>query len=233
MTVPSDTTRYSGQELQSGAMWAILAPYLGLCLLITVTPGLDTAVVIRSTLKNGMRAGLATALGCALGLFVHAAAMALGLAGLLLRNQIAFEVVKLVGAAFLILLGLRSLWSARRAQQAPPEEKVAPPTTGRRRLTPTSPLAQGFVTNLTNPKATLFFLAVLPQFVPTGSPTSAGPVVFGLAVIAVLFSLTGLSLVAVALSRVRRWLDSPMFRRLQEGLLGVTLMALGTRVALE
>ena len=59
-------------------MWETLAPYLGLCLLITVTPGLDTAVVVRSTLKGGMRSGLATALGCALGLFVHAVAVALG-----------------------------------------------------------------------------------------------------------------------------------------------------------
>lgn len=213
-------------------MLGVLAPYLGLCLLLTVTPGLDTAVVIRSTLKNGMRAGLATALGCALGLFVHAAAVALGLAGLLLRNQTAFEWVKLVGAAFLVLLGLRSLWSARQAQQAPPEDEATPPT-GRRRLTPTSPLAQGFVTNLTNPKATLFFLAALPQFVPTGSPAAAVPVALGLAVIAVMFSLSGLSLIAVALSRVRRWLDSPLFRRLQEGLLGLTLIGLGTRVALE
>jgi threonine/homoserine/homoserine lactone efflux protein len=213
-------------------MWGTLAPYLGLCLLITVTPGLDTAVVIRSTLKNGMRAGLATALGCALGLFVHALVVALGLAGLLLRNQAAFEVVKLVGAAFLVLLGLRSLWSARRAEPAPLEDEVVP-TTRRRRLTPTSPLAQGFVTNLTNPKATLFFLAALPQFVPTGGTAAAMPVALALAVIAVLFSLSGLSLVAVALSRVRRWLDSPLFRRLQEGLLGLTLVALGTRVALE
>ncbi len=99
-------------------MRGILAPYLSLCLVITVTPGLDTAVVVRSTRKSGMRSGLATALGCALGLFVHAVAVALGLASLLMRSQTAFDVVKYIGAAFLLYQGLRSLWSARRAQPA-------------------------------------------------------------------------------------------------------------------
>ncbi|MFF4774102.1 LysE family translocator [Microtetraspora fusca] len=211
-------------------MWGILAPYLGLCLLITVTPGLDTAVVVRSTVKGGTRSGLATALGCALGLFVHAAAVALGLAELLLRSQTVFDAVRLTGAAFLVVLGVRSLWAARRAQPVmAPEE---PP--GRLgRLLPGSPLAQGFVTNLTNPKAALFFLATLPQFVPAGRPAVAVPVALGLAIIAVLFSLTGLSLVAVALGRARRLLDSPAFRRMQDGLLGLTLVTLGVRVAAE
>ncbi|WP_066948919.1 LysE family translocator [Microtetraspora fusca] len=211
-------------------MWGILAPYLGLCLLITVTPGLDTAVVVRSTVKGGTRSGLATALGCALGLFVHAAAVALGLAELLLRSQTVFDAVRLTGAAFLVVLGARSLWAARRAQPVmAPEE--APGRLGR--LLPGSPLAQGFVTNLTNPKAALFFLATLPQFVPAGRPAVAVPVALGLAIIAVLFSLTGLSLVAVALGRARRLLDSPAFRRMQDGLLGLTLVTLGVRVAAE
>ena len=212
-------------------MWETLAPYLGLCLLITVTPGLDTAVVVRSTLKGGMRSGLATALGCALGLFVHAVAVALGLAQLLLRSQTAFDAVKVTGGVFLVLLGLRSLWSAWRPRPVLAADAAASGRGGR--LLPGSPLGQGFVTNLTNPKATLFFLATLPQFVPAGRPAAAVPVALGLAVIAVLFSLGGLSVVAVALGRVRGWLDSPVFRRVQEGLLGLTLMVLGGRVAVE
>ncbi|WP_267596005.1 LysE family translocator [Carbonactinospora thermoautotrophica] len=211
-------------------MAELLLPYLGLCLLITITPGLDTAVVVRSVLKGGTRAGLWTAAGCAAGLFVHAVAVAVGLAGLLLRSAVAFEVVKLAGAVFLVVLGARSLWAARRAPEPVPVVSVAE---GAGRWSARSPLVQGLLTNLTNPKATLFFLATLPQFVPADQPTRAVPVALGLAVIAVMFSLSGLGLVAVGLGRVRRWLDSPRFRQVQEGLLGVTLVALGVRVAVE
>ncbi|MCE6995335.1 LysE family translocator [Saccharothrix sp. S26] len=205
-----------------------LLSYLGLCLLITVTPGLDTAVVVRNALRGGTRAGLWTAVGCAAGLFVHAFVVAIGLAGLLLRSQFAFDLVRLVGAVFLVLLGLRSLWVARRPVVPAPGPQREVGRWGRR-----APAVQGLMTNLTNPKATLFFLAALPQFVPVDEPGRAVPVAVGLAVIAVLFSLAGLGLVAVGLGRTRRWLDSPRARQAQEALLGATLVALGVRVALE
>lgn len=205
----------------------MLAAYLGLCLLITVTPGLDTAVVIRGTLKGGSRAGLRTALGCALGLFVHATGVAVGLAGVLLRSAVVFEAVKLAGAAFLVYLGLRTLWAVRHRQAV--EEDEGPGRFARFQ----SPFVQGLLTNLTNPKATLVFLATLPQFVPSGRPAEAVPTALGLAVIAVLFSLSGLSLVAVGVGRVRHLLASPRVRRVQEALLGTTLVGLGLRVAAE
>lgn len=212
-------------------MWQTLGPYLVLCLLITITPGLYTAVVVRNVLKGGTWTGLATALGCALGLFVHAAAVALGLAGLLLHSEATFQAVKLAGAVFLVLLGLRSLWSAWRGAPSEPTDIVAESMP--RRLSPRSPMAQGLVTNLTNPKASLFFLATLPQFIPADRTTVAVPLALGLASIAVAFSLSGLSLIALGLGKVRGWLNGPRFRRAQDGMLGVTLVALGVRVALE
>ncbi|HEX6444631.1 MAG TPA: LysE family translocator [Streptosporangiales bacterium] len=217
-----------------------LLPFLGLCLLITVTPGLDTAVVLRSTLRAGPRAGLRTALGCALGLFVHATAVALGLAELLLRSETAFEAVKLAGAVLLVLLGGRSLWSAWRSRRRDvlpePSVPLEPAEAGdaagpsARRATP---FLQGLLTNLTNPKATLFFVASLPQFVPADRPGQAVPIALGLAAIAVLFSLAGLGVVAFAAGRVRHLLRSPRVRRIQDVLLGTTLVALGVRVATE
>ncbi|MCP2343669.1 LysE family translocator [Actinomadura rupiterrae] len=206
----------------------MLLAYLGICLLITVTPGLDTAVVIRGTLKGGARAGLRTAAGCALGLFVHATGVAVGLAGVLLRSAVAFEAVKLAGAAFLVYLGARTLWAVRHGR-ADEQDDDAPARFARFR----SPFVQGLLTNLTNPKATLVFLATLPQFVPSGHPAQAVPVALGLALIAVLFSLSGLSLVAVAVGRVRHLLASPRVRRVQEAVLGGTLVGLGLRVAAE
>lgn len=204
-----------------------IVPFLGLCLLITITPGLDTAVVVRSALRGGRIAGLCTALGCAIGLFVHATAVAIGLAELLLRSEIAFQVVKLAGAALLVVLGGRSLWSAWRSRHAEPVEDL--PANGRAG----APFLQGLLTNLTNPKATLFFVAVLPQFVPADNPSQAVPIALGLAVIAVLFSLAGLGLIAVGVHKIRHLLRSPRVRRAQETLLGATLVALGVRVATE
>lgn len=213
-----------------GSAMAELLPFLGLCVLITVTPGLDTAVVLRNTMRGGSGAGVRTALGCALGLFIHAVAVAYGLAELLLRSETAFAVVKFVGAIVLVVLGGRSLWSAWRSRHddlaAPVDSAPAP---ARRR----TPFLQGLLTNLTNPKATLFFVASLPQFVPADRPAEAVPIALGLAAVAVAFSLTGLSLVALGAGKVRPLLRSPRVRRVQEALLGTTLVALGVRVATE
>lgn len=207
---------------------ANLMSFLGLCLLITITPGLDTAVVVRSTMRSGRPAGMWTAFGCALGLFAHATLVAYGLAELLLRSETLFELVKFTGALVLVGLGARSLWAVWRVGAAP--DAVEPPArSGRAGM----PFVQGLLTNLTNPKATLFFLAVLPQFVPAAAPDHAVPVALGLALIAVAFSLTGLSLTALTVHRVRHLLRSRRVRRIQEALLGTTLIALGVRVATE
>lgn len=206
-----------------------LLPFLVLCLLITVTPGLDTAVVVRNTLRGGAGAGLRTAVGCALGLFVHAVAVAVGLAELLLRSEVAFQAVKLVGAFVLVVLGGRSLWAALRAGRS---KHADPEDAGERGIRRGTPFLQGLLTNLTNPKATLFFMASLPQFVPS-DPARALPVALGLAAIAVAFSLAGLSLVSLGVGRARHLLRSPRVRRVQDALLGVTLVALGVRVATE
>lgn len=216
-------------------MWRMthLLPYLGLCLLITITPGLDTAVVIRSVVTGGRTAGLRTAVGCAAGLFVHAIAVAVGLAGLLMRSAIAFEVVKLCGALLLVILGGRTLWSAWRARAAtdsePPQQRAQPS----RATSRGTPFVQGLLSNLTNPKATLFFVASLPQFIPDDRPAAAVPMALLLAAIAVLFSLAGLGVTALAAHRLRRLLKTPRARRIQETALGTALVVLGARVATE
>jgi len=87
--------------------------------------------------------------------------------------------------------------------------------------------------NLTNPKATLFFVASLPQFIATTRPAQALPLALLLAVLAVLFSLCGLSLIAMAVDRLRQVLRSRRVRRIQDGILGAVLVALGVRVATE
>jgi threonine/homoserine/homoserine lactone efflux protein len=209
-----------------------LLPYIGLCVLIALTPGLDTAVVVRSALHGGARAGLFTAAGCATGLLVHATAVAVGLAELLLRSASAYQVMKFAGAVLLIVLGARSLWLTwRRGCPAEPDHAVprcdaSPHRRGK-------PFVQGLLTDLTNPKATLFFVATLPQFIPVGRPSAAVPVALALATITLLCSLAWLSVTAVAVNRARHLLGSPRVRRIQETLLGAALIGLGVRVAMQ
>lgn len=200
-----------------------LTGFLALCFLMTLTPGLDTAVVLRNALARGGKAGIRTALGCASGLFAHAAGVALGLSAILLSSAVVFEVVRLSGAALLVVFGLLSLWSARREHPPVPVGSESRPKGG--------PYLQGLMTNLMNPKATLFFLAALPQFVSAGGqPTLTA---LTLALIAGVFSGGGLSLVAILAGRARRFLSSARARRLQEATMGTVLVGLGVKVATE
>lgn len=210
-------------------MSAAMVGFLGLCLVMTLTPGLDTAMVMRNALRRGPAAGVLTAFGCALGLFVHAAAVALGLAAILLRSALVFEVVRWIGAAVLVVIGGLSLRAAitGRGIEAPDLDAETVRTSHR------SSFAQGLLTNLTNPKATLFFLSALPQFVNPGSSTQALPQAMTLAVIAATFSAVGLSLVGLLAGKARRWLASVRTHRIQEGVMGAVLVGLGIKVALD
>jgi threonine/homoserine/homoserine lactone efflux protein len=206
-------------------MTAHLSAFLTLCFFITLTPGLDTAVVVRSSLARGVRAGALTAVGCATGLFVHATGVALGLSALLLGSATVFQVVKLCGAALLILFGVVSLWSAWRGHGAQAVDGQ-PQRHGR-------PYLQGLMTNLMNPKATLFFLAALPQFIPGQQEGTATATALALAVIAGTFSVVGLSAFAVLAARARSLLSSRRARRAQETIMGTILIGLGVRVAVQ
>ena len=86
--------------------------FAGIAALLTITPGQDTMLVIRNLMAHGQRAGLLTTLGICCGLFVHATLSAVGLSLILVRSATAFEVVKILGAAYLIWLGIQSLWQA-------------------------------------------------------------------------------------------------------------------------
>jgi len=202
-----------------------IAAFLLLCLVMTVTPGLDTAVVIRNTMSRGTRAGVLTAMGCATGLFAHATGVAVGLSAVLLGSAALFETVRMVGAGLLIVFGVISLWSAWHGH---PDVADDEPTNRRGR-----PYLQGLATNLTNPKATLFFFSALPQFVSPTGDAHAVLTSLGLAVIAGCFSCIGLIGFSLLAARARRVLSSARARRLQEAALGTVLIGLGLRVATE
>ena len=128
------------------------ALFAGLALIVTLTPGPATALVMRSALRGGRRAAFLTTLGI-VGVLAWGAASAAGIAALVAASQVAFLVLKVAGAAVLIVLGLQSL----RAGAAKPERGVS----GR-------PFRDGVVTALANPKLAVFFVALFPQFLKAG-----------------------------------------------------------------
>jgi threonine/homoserine/homoserine lactone efflux protein len=196
-------------------LWGLLAVSLGM----TLVPGIDTAMVLRTTLKGGRADGLKTAAGCATGLFVHAAAVAVGLAALIAASATAYHVLRIAGAVFLVVVGVMAIVRPGRRVEATP------------RLG-TRPFVTGLLTNLGNPKALLFFLSVLPQFLPA-STAAALPAALALAIIPVTCSFAGLALWAILSGRLRTQLQTPKARRIQERIMGSVLVALGIRVAAE
>jgi threonine/homoserine/homoserine lactone efflux protein len=203
-----------------------LLGFVGVCVLLTFVPGVDTAMVTRSALARGTRAGVHTALGAASGLFVHAAAVTLGVSALLARSAAGFEVLRLCGACYLVVLGVLTLRGAGRAARGRDPDDGEP---GRRlRL---GPFAQGLLTNLTNPKAALLFLTLLPQFLSSSS--SGRGLRLALATIPATCSFTGLSLYALGIGRLRPLLRRPRVRRVQDRILDGVFIGLGARLAAE
>jgi threonine/homoserine/homoserine lactone efflux protein len=191
---------------------------------IVVVPGPDMALVLRNGLRGGRRAALATALGVAVGLVGWALAAALGLAALLHASAAAFTVLKLAGAAYLALLGLRLLLDSLRGRH-----DAAPPPGPR--VVPTAAFRQGLLTNLLNPKVAVVFTTLIPQFVEPGGGAAARTV--ALAVVFVLMGLAWLTAYALAVGAVGRALSRPVVRAWVERVTGTVLVALGVRLAFE
>ncbi|QPF76179.1 LysE family translocator [Roseateles sp. DAIF2] len=139
-------------------------------LLLNIAPGPDSILIMTRSATQGWRAGSAAALGIGAGTCVHVLAAALGLSALLAASSWAFTIVKWVGAAYLVWIGLQMLWARRRSEVA----TDAAPGAGLPALLPWRKIfAQGFLTNVLNPKVALFFLAFVPQFIAPDAPHKA------------------------------------------------------------
>ena len=131
--------------------------------LLNITPGPDMLYIMARSSAQGARAGAAAALGIAAGCIVHILAAAFGLSALIAASATAFTVLKLLGAAYLVYVGLSLIWTSRVAPKAMASAKLAS-------ATPRAMFIQGFLTNVLNPKVALFFLALLPQFIDVDAP---------------------------------------------------------------
>ncbi|MGQ0839455.1 LysE family translocator [Actinokineospora sp.] len=136
--------------------------YLAMVAIVVVTPGADTLVVVRGAMSAGAAGALRTALGVCLGLACWSAASAAGLAALVAASPTGYAAVKIAGATYLIYLGVRGILAAR-ARSA---NEIVISAAGHRRE-----VIQGFLTTLGNPKVGVFYLSLLPQFLPEGAAT--------------------------------------------------------------
>ncbi|HXM57785.1 MAG TPA: LysE family translocator [Candidatus Dormibacteraeota bacterium] len=202
-----------------------LVAFAGVAALLIVTPGQDTALLIRNTLLRGRAGGVATALGVASGQAVWTAAASAGIAAVLAASEPAFLALKVAGTAYLAFIGLQALRDALRPGRghAGAAGAMNRPAAGRLRA-----YRQGLLSNLGNPKMAVFFVSLLPQL--TGRhPSLATLLGFGLLFCAM--TLAWLTGYAFVIARAGDLLRRGRVRRLLDGLTGAALIAFGVRLA--
>lgn len=194
--------------------------------ILTLTPGLDTALVIRNTSRAGLKDGCVTSLGICFGLFVHAFFSAVGISAILAQSAELFQIVKSVGAAYLIWLGLSSLKALTKNNGTiSVAEQAHQAYSGKRSF------REGFLSNVLNPKTAVFYLAFLPQFVnPESSPLAQSMLMASIHfIIAMLWQCS----LAGALNSAKNLLKNARFMKWMEGATGAVLAALGVKLLIE
>jgi RhtB (resistance to homoserine/threonine) family protein len=202
--------------------------FIGVAAIVIVVPGPDTAVVTKNILMYGRRTALGTSLGVSAGLAVWTLAAALGVASLVRASAVAFTTLKLIGAIYLIWLGLQALRAAGRGYDADGE---AATTSGRRALSPGGGFRQGFLSDLANPKIGVFFTSLLPQFVDPGRPVLLPFLALG--AVFVLMTVVWLSAYCLVAARAAEALLRPRVRAVMDRITGIVLIAIGLRLATE
>ncbi|GBC63888.1 LysE family translocator [Desulfonema ishimotonii] len=202
--------------------------YLIAITLLTMTPGVDTLLIIRNTTRGGLRDGAVSSVGICTGLFVHATVSAVGISVILLQSALAFSALKLAGAGYLVWLGLISLRSALGNSDAP---DLTRQNFVLRRFSARRSLTEGFLSNVLNPKTIVFYMAFLPQFIdPSRSALQQSLFLAGLHfAIAMIWQC----LLASVVDQASGWLSHRRVRRTMDGLTGSVMMALGIRLAME
>ena len=208
-----------------------LPAFLLAVLLISASPGPAMALILRRAALRGFRAAVPTVLGLELGLYVWALLAAAGFAALVAASEVAFLVLRVVGAVVLVWLGVqawRAAWRERRTA-APAGDVPGVPAVDRRRWW--GALGEGLVVQLANPKAAVFMIAFYPQFVPADRPLFATTAVLALVQVA-LETVLYLSL-AAGVARAGAWFRRPRVRQALETVSGTVLVGLGVRVAVS
>ncbi|CAO1662486.1 MULTISPECIES: LysE family translocator [Halomonadaceae] len=212
--------------MQLGFVDAQFISFLVAITLLTISPGVDTLLVIRNTARGGIRDGVTTSVAICCGLFIHATISALGISLILLQSAWAFHMLKLVGAGYLIWLGITSLLAARRGQPLP--------VNGVLKDTPAvsrwQPVKEGFLSNVLNPKTVVFYMAFLPQFIAPGDPA----LLKSLWLAGVHFIIANIWQISVVMmvGSAGKWLANARFAQTLNAATGTVLVIFGIRLAL-
>lgn len=207
-----------------------LPAFVAASVLLMFIPGVDMALVTRQVVMHGRHAAFGTLAGLLVGGLCHAGLATIGLSAVLLASSTAYTAVKLAGAAYLVVLGIQTIWASHRSAHNEcggcmhSERSIHQMRTRRAFLL-------GFLSDLTNPKVALFFVTFLPQFVTPGSNATAE-----IAFLGVFFNVIATSWwvgYVLLLERTSRWLRRSSVRRNIEKLSGAVLVSLGIRVAFE
>ncbi len=199
-------------------MLIALLAFAAAAAVLTITPGVDTALVLRSAAAQGPRAGAAASLGVCAGLFVWGAAAAMGLSALLTASATAFAALKIAGAAYLLFLGARLLLRPRARFDLAGEAQAG------------GAWRRGFLTNVLNPKVGVFYATFLPQFIPSGVNVAGFSLL--LAGVHALLTLIWFAALIALTVPLGRWLRRPPVVKTMDRLTGVVFLAFGARLAL-
>ena len=218
-----------------------LFAFVGVAALLTLLPGADMALVTRNVLALGRRRTMFTIVGICAGCVIHATASALGISAILATSATAYNVVKTVGAGYLVWIGIQSIKAASRPSPVAPSaiKKPRPVSKSNWSLTPKNEIdagpraafLQGFLTNVLNPKVAIFYLTFLPQFISPGEPVLARSLL--LASIHIAMGLLWLTAYAWFIDRLGAVLTRPTVKAWLERVTGGLLIALGARLAWE
>jgi threonine/homoserine/homoserine lactone efflux protein len=199
-------------------MEAVLWTFVPVAFLLSLTPGPGMALVVRNAATGGTRAAVWTTVGSSIGVGAWAVLSALGISALVAASETAFVGLKLAGAVVLVWFGVQALRGRRGAAEEPAGTRD-------------HAFSSGLLTALANPKLAVFFVALLPQFIPQGAP--ALPYAFAMAAILVAADFSIYVSLGAAVSRTRRMVASTRFARRIEQATGVVLIALAGRLALD
>jgi threonine/homoserine/homoserine lactone efflux protein len=199
----------------------LLLAFLGAACVLTVTPGVDTAMVLRAATVDGRHSAVFASIGIALGCLIWGAAVSLGLGTILRASDLAYTIVKSAGAAYLLWLGAKLVLKPRAELDA---STVPPVSAGLR-----SAFRRGFLTNLLNPKIGVFYVTFLPQFVPVGANIARYS--FSLAVLHVALTLAWFAALITATMPLDKVLRSPKAIRMLDRLTGLVLVTFGLKLA--
>lgn len=201
-----------------------LLTFIVLSLFVVMSPGIDTALLTKRTILAGKSEGFKMALGITAGALVHTFAAAFGLSAVLMQSAVAFEIVKYIGAAYLIYLGVTSFISKGKNKEQVLENQNEMHAKG-------SAIKQGFFSNVLNPKVAIFFLTFLPQFVNTQSHAAKQLILMG--IIYTILSIVWFIVFVIFINYLRKWLMTTSVQSMMEKATGIVLIGFGLKLALE